>query len=235
MPKGGAERAQHAAEFGENRARQLGTNLRTGTLEPQLQQFRDFYMQSVPKQMQDYDTTMSGYQDFAKTGGFTPQGIAAMRSRALSPSRAVYQNALRNVERQRTLQGGYSPGFGTLTGRLAREQSQSLSDASTNVEASLAQMIQQGRLAGLGGATSLYGTTPAQSALFGNQVLNATGQLTGAVGNEMGMESDFIRNRIAQGQMMGRGQHALSNIGDIARMGAGVIYPWMGLQPGQGN
>src|SRR5215204_1807787 len=36
----------------------------------------------------------------------------AMRARALAPTRASYMNAMRNLSRQRALQGGYAPGYG---------------------------------------------------------------------------------------------------------------------------
>jgi len=46
------------------------------------------------------------------------------------------------------------------------------------------------RLAGLSGQTSLYGTTPGMASTFGNQALNAYGQLFGA---------DDARNRYGLG------------------------------------
>mgnify|MGYP001604076029 FL=1 len=102
----------------------------------------------------EYNEVMSGYRDFSKTGGFSPMDISNMRSRAVSPVRAVYANAQQNVNRQRALQGGYSPGFGALQARMAREQSSGTSDAAINAEAGLAGQIQQGRLAGLSGMAS---------------------------------------------------------------------------------
>lgn len=98
-----------------------------------------------------YSEVMSGYRQFAETGGFSPEDLANIRARSVSPVRAVYQNALQNVNRQRALQGGYSPNYGALTARLAREQSMSQADAAINREAELAGMVQKGRLAGLGG------------------------------------------------------------------------------------
>ena len=102
----------------------------------------------------EYGEVMSGYRDFSKTGGFSPMDISNMRSRAVSPVRAVYANAMQNVERQRALQGGYSPGFGALQSRMARERSSGTSDAAINAEAELAGQIQQGKLAGLSGMAS---------------------------------------------------------------------------------
>jgi hypothetical protein len=95
--------------------------------------------------------SFSGFQDFAKTGGFSAADLANIRARAVSPVRAVYANAQQNVNRQRSLQGGYSPGFGVLQARMARQQGQGISDAATNAEAGIAEMVQQGKLAGLQG------------------------------------------------------------------------------------
>ena len=99
----------------------------------------------------------AGFSQFAQTGGFSPEDLANIRARALSPVRAVYSNAQREVNRQRSLQGGYSPGFGTLEARMAREQGQGISDAATGAEANIAQMVQQGKLAGLHGLASMGG------------------------------------------------------------------------------
>lgn len=95
--------------------------------------------------------SFAGFTDFSKTGGFSPADLANIRARAVSPVRAVYANAQQNVNRQRSLQGGYSPGMGVLQARMAREQGQTTSDAATGAEASIAEMVQQGKLAGLQG------------------------------------------------------------------------------------
>lgn len=106
----------------------------------------------------DYASARAGYEDFARTGGFTPQGLANIRSRAVSPIRSVYAGAQREVGRQRALQGGYSPNYTAAMAKMAREQSMNMADASTNVEAGIAGMQQEGRLAGLSGISGLYGT-----------------------------------------------------------------------------
>lgn len=101
----------------------------------------------------------AGFQNFSQTGGFSPQDLANIRARAVSPVRAVYANAQQNVNRQRALQGGYSPGFGVLQDRMARGQSQGISDQSIAAESEIGQMVQQGKLAGLQGMASTEGTT----------------------------------------------------------------------------
>lgn len=102
-----------------------------------------------------YDQVLSGYSQFAQTGGFSPQDLAAIRARSISPIRANYANALRDVDRQRALQGGYSPGYGVLRARMAREQGQAGAEATTGAEANIAEMVQRGKLAGLEGLSGL--------------------------------------------------------------------------------
>lgn len=100
---------------------------------------------------------IGGYGDFADTGGFTPQGIQDIRARAIAPTRAIYSNAQDDLNRNRSLQG-YSPNYNAASARMAREQSQIIGDQNTNANAGIAQMIQQGRLAGLGGLVNAGGT-----------------------------------------------------------------------------
>jgi len=98
-----------------------------------------------------------GFTEFSKTGGYSPQDIANMRARGVSPIRAAYANAEREIGRQRSMQGGYSPNAIALQGRMAREQGQSAADATTNVEAGLAEARNRGRLSGLTGMSGIEG------------------------------------------------------------------------------
>ena len=140
----------------------------------------------------DYEGLMSGYQDFAKTGGFSPEGISAIRARSVSPFRAIYANAQRGIDRQRALQGGYSPNYTAAMTRMARESSQGLSDANTNVEAEIADMINKNRLAGLQGGSSLWGTRQNSPSDYQRRLssiggtMNLIGKGAGALGQIFG-------------------------------------------------
>jgi hypothetical protein len=93
----------------------------------------------------------AGYQEFSKTGGYSPADIANMRARGVSPVRASYANAQRELSRQRALQGGYAPNAIATLAKMSRERGQSMADAIQNVEAGLAEARNKGRLSGLGG------------------------------------------------------------------------------------
>jgi hypothetical protein len=91
-------------------------------------------------------------RNFTQTGGYSDADIGNIRARAISPIRSIYANARMNVDRQRALQGGYSPNYTAATAKMAREQSSLLSDKVGDINASIAEMVQRGKLAG---ATSL--------------------------------------------------------------------------------
>jgi hypothetical protein len=99
----------------------------------------------------------AGFTEFSKTGGYSPEDIANMRARGISPIRAAYANAEQNLQRGRSLQGGYSPNMAAAQAQMAREQGQSMADVTTNVDAEIAQARNQGRLSGLGGMSGIEG------------------------------------------------------------------------------
>jgi hypothetical protein len=108
----------------------------------------------------DYNSIMQGYRNFSETGGFSPDDLANIRARAVSPIRAVYANAQRDVNRQKALQGGYSPNFTASMAKMAREQSMSQADAAVGREAGIAEQVREGKLAGLGGMLNTLGQAP---------------------------------------------------------------------------
>jgi hypothetical protein len=209
-------------------------DLRTQTLVPQNQQFWNNYLSSVDQAKGDYGNIMDQYQNFAQTGGFSPTDLGNIRARAVSPLRSVYANANREVDRSKALQGGYSPGYGTLKARMAREMGQGLSDASTNAEAAIAQMVQQGKLAGMQGSSNLYGATPGMANMFGNQVLNSTQQRLAGLGQENDFRMGLIGAQQNAQALPGKWEGTMGRIKDIAGIGTSLASPWMGGIKGGG-
>lgn len=96
-----------------------------------------------------------GYTDFSKTGGYSPTDMANLRARGVSPIRAAYANAEREVGRQRSLQGGYSPNAFAVQAKMAREMGQANADAVQNVEAGIIDKRNTGRISGLEGMRTI--------------------------------------------------------------------------------
>lgn len=232
MAKGDDARSRNRVEEQTGLSQNNLNNLRTDTLIPQNQTFWNNYTSSVDRANQDYGNLQAGFQNFQDTGGFSDMDLANIRSRALSPTRAVYSNAMRNVNRQRALQGGYSPGFGTLQGRMAREQSQGLSDAATNAEGMIAQLVNQGKQFGLQGGANLYGMTPGAANMFGNQVLRSTDQRLAGEGLQGDIARTAIQGQLGASQLPGKWESNMGRINDIFSLGERILFPWSGITGG---
>lgn len=180
----------------------------------------------------DYRNIMGRYQDFADTGGYSEADKANIRSRAISPIRSVYDRARQELDRSRALQGGYSPGYATALDRFARNQGQQTSDATTNAEAAIAQMVQSGKLAGLGGMSGLYGTAPGIANMYGNQAINFQNVLggQGLQGQGLGLQqqglSQQYQNMLGNQMLTAAGQNLQA---------AGLQNQFSGLMMGNQN
>ena len=94
-------------------------------------------------------SAMSQAQSLASSGGYSEEGIRNIRERGISPIRSIYSNAMRNLGRQRSLQGGYSPNYGAVQARMSRDLSEQLSSRTTDVNARIAEMQAEGKRSGL--------------------------------------------------------------------------------------
>jgi hypothetical protein len=91
--------------------------------------------------------THQDLRDIAQTGGFSESDIGNIRTRATSPINSIYSSAQQGLKRQKALQGGYSPNFGAASAKMARDSSSLASKASSDANASIAEMVQRGKLA----------------------------------------------------------------------------------------
>lgn len=81
----------------------------------------------------------SGGASSALGGGASAINYDAIRERSIAPTRGIYQNAMRNLNRQQTISGGLNPGYGSQLLALSRGMSNDLSDAATKAEATVAE------------------------------------------------------------------------------------------------
>lgn len=85
--------------------------------------------------------------ELANSGGLSEGEQGSLRARAISPIRSVYANMQRNMDRQKSLGGGFSPNYNAVASRMAREGSEQIAGTTTNANAAIAEMVQKGRLA----------------------------------------------------------------------------------------
>lgn len=187
-----------------------------------------------------------GYQNFANTGGYSPEDVQNIRARGVAPMRAVYANAQQNLDRNRTLQG-YSPNYAAASSKMARELGYGLADAGTNVEAALADAIRQGKLAGLGGMTNIdsartsaelanqsaklqgmsgmsnmYSATPGMANMFGNQMLDSSKNSLALQQLNNELAKMIMSGTLDLNQVPGNFQTAMGNIGSVVGLGGQI-------------
>ena len=207
MAKGDAEAARQETDYQKKRFE--------SQVNPVISTASGAYESAVPRQISDYKNIMGGYRNFAENGGFSPEDINAIRSRAMSPARSAATTAMNEISRQRALQGGYSPNATAALASLGRGVGQNMSDASLNTEAMIAQLLQSGKLAGLGGMTGIYGASPGMASSFGNQVMNAIGT-SGNFGN------NTTANRIQIGSMPSGWDNFMKTMSGLGALAGGA-------------
>lgn len=160
----------------------------------------------------DIDTSgrgYEGYQDFAKTGGFTPEESTAFLRRSTAPTAAIYGAARDDLSRRSALQGGYSPGFSASDARLTRQAANAGAEASLSGNLELNRQIREGKLAGLSGMERVKAQAEeerlakqamTQQGLFqGQEALQKVAQYGTASLNDLDIMD--LRNRLQRGQM----------------------------------
>lgn len=248
MPKGDPKRVQNAIDYQGGMAQGDLGGLRQ-TQQDQYGQMINNYQNAVQQGNADYSGLQGNYQDFmgntnnqynqfdngaaiqgwqgmADNGGFSGRDIQDIRARAIAPTRSIYANAQDELQRNKALQGGYSPNAAAASAQMARQMSNTIGDQNINANASIAQMRQQGRLAGLSGlsqsqlasmqgragsqlgamsgASGLYGTAPGMANMYGNQVLGTGQQLLGSQGLQNQLGLGIMENQLGRGQMPNR-------------------------------
>jgi len=113
------------------------------------------------QQSADVTKSLSDLSGLSSTGGYDEKGIADLRARGLSPIRSMYANAQRNIDRSKALSGGYSPNYGALTAKMAREQSDKLGGAITDINAGIAQNVASNKLSAAPNYASAAGSANA--------------------------------------------------------------------------
>lgn len=93
--------------------------------------------------------------NMSNTGGYSESDINSFRARGLAPIRSIYASGLENLRRNRALQGGYSPNYGAMQAKLAREQSNIIGERTSALNADIAERVAQGKQFALGNLTPL--------------------------------------------------------------------------------
>jgi len=194
---------------------------------------------------------MSGYGNFADTGGYSAQDIQDLRERGISPIRSVYANSIANLDRARNLQGGYSPNYTAAVASMNRTLPGQIADAEQKVNADLAEKVAQnklsglqglgglasedsslalqaamsgiqGRLGALSGMGNLFGATPGMAKMYGGFAQNSNDQLMQALGLGTGFNTNLSKMLAGLADNPGDFDIALGRVGNTAKVAGNV-------------
>lgn len=144
-----------------------------------------------------------GYQSLADTGGYTDEQKTAFLESSMAPVRAAYSRNHDEAGRRLAIQGGYSPGFDSGMDRMARHETQDLSQANLTGRVNLDSAIQNNKLAGLGG---LERTRSAMGSEKLAGINSKIGLESNVAGNKIGANNAnaSLESSVAQGKIAGQ-------------------------------
>jgi len=159
----------------------------------------------------------TGYEEFAKTGGWSDAERMDYRDRATSTIPALYQQQMADAARLQNVGGGNAGGFLAAAGRLNRQSSQDMVKAARDAEIDLGSQIRKERQWGI------EGLAKTEEAIQKQQGLNkATGLASGVQ-----LENDIASNKITAADMSGKlnvsFNEAVNNAFIQAQSGAGTL------------
>jgi len=236
MPKGDPKRIQNAIDYQGGQAQNWLNNTRNNLI-PQNQDLQNRAQVSYDRGNADYSNIQgrlgnyidraydpstfgaySGYKNFADTGGYSPEDIAAMRARGEGAVRSTFDASNRRLEQQNRIMGGSSTARTAALAKNTRDLAHEVGDTDINLEASLADQIRSGKLAGLSGMTGID-SARMQEALGGIQ------GLTSAYGTKPGM-ADMYGGLLNQSN---------SQMIDMQQLQQALAQMIMAAQQGRGN
>ena len=158
----------------------------------------------------------TGFDEFAKTGGWSDADRADFRDRATSGIPAMYQSNMQEAARRANIQGGGGGGFLAAAGQQGRQQAQEMATARRDAEIDLGGQVRAGRQFGITGLAntekdiqSQYGLNRGAGMQAGNQLELGVGQnritgLSNVAERQAALEKDISSNRITATELSGR-------------------------------
>lgn len=152
-----------------------------------------------------YGRGREGYQQFADTGGFTPEERAAFVRSSTRAAGAGYAANQDQLNRRLAIQGGYMPGFTSSAARLTRQGAEEGAQAATDANVRLQQMINANKMAGLGGLETTREAAGKEAQAAQDAVIRAQTAGAGAETTAASAQTDLAKAQ-AQGSQQAMGQ-----------------------------
>lgn len=157
--------------------------------------------QSQYSQSGDVTRSLANLSGLSDTGGYSEQDKSDLRARGVSPIRSIYSSAQQGLDRQRSLQNGYSPNYTAAASKMTRELSDQVSGGIQNVNAGIAQNVASNKLS----AAPQYAAASAQANAartandqFNTNAINEAGRFNAQGQNETDQYNSSMMARIAE-------------------------------------
>ena len=150
------------------------------------------------------------FEQYQKTGGYTPEQIQDLRARANSTLPAFYDAVRQGQNRMASIQGGNPAASAAMAARMAREQSAGMRAQTLDTETGLSDRIRTGQQWGAEGGAQ------AENALQSLRTGNMLQGTRGAADIRGGMLANIASNRQAGSQGWTTGELGL---GDLVQRG----------------
>lgn len=124
-----------------------------GGIESDVQALRDFAGNPIDAYAQSRMRGGGGYENFAETGGYSPQDVQNIRTQNAAIVPSMFSSLGGLLSRQQNIRGRQSPGFTSQQIALARAGGRAAHEANLDADIKLADSIRQGRMWGIGGLT----------------------------------------------------------------------------------
>jgi hypothetical protein len=185
----------------------------------------------------DFAKARTGYEDFAATGGISSGDVRNLRDRATSKIPAFYNQVRNDMNRRRSIQGGYSPGFDDAYAESVRAGSRGAYEASRDAEAGIVGMRNQGKMAGLGGLTGI-GNAAQQNSIanagFADSAANRRAQMQMGLLGMQNQNAQFGATGLSNLRTQGADNTAIENylqsLGQGDQSGLGYLGARVGNQ-----
>ena len=152
------------------------------------------------------------YEEFGKTGGYTPQQIEDIRRRSTNPIASMYQNMQNELSRARRIGGGSTAMAAAAASKLSREGARGIGETALAAETDIAGQQRAGRQWGA------QGMTQSELALQQQLSQNKLAGLTGAIGGERGMAGDIAGTRLGAAGQLGTSEQNIQGMLQKGRM-----------------
>lgn len=151
------------------------------------------------------------YDEFNKTGGWSPEAAMDFRARSNSAIPSFYAGLKEELDTKNRASGGWNPGYTSGVSKMAREGARAARDAATDTEMQLGNSVREGRRWGAQGLTNA-------EQILQQIIANAKSSGLGMAGN---LESNILNQR-QQGRLSGAS--GLSNDRNTALSGLSGLY-----------